>query len=122
MLHFIPTRITTSVGRIASAYLLFLHIFHVSRKIAVDLLSHQSQWNHLILIVSIFLGGKKDVFQFRGYKLAVAKPQTVLFFSQKCCEPFEFDNLPQFSQAPPFSFLDSTLSTHLLIIVSGWEL
>lgn len=106
------TLITAFVWRLASAYLLFLHIFHVSRKTAEDLLSHQSQWNHMILIVSIFLGGKKDIFLFRGSKVDAAHATDGFVFFQQWCKPFELDNLPQFSQAPLFFLLDSTSSTH----------
>lgn len=107
------TLITAFVWRIASAYLLFLHIFHVSRKTAEDLLSHQSQWNHLILIVPIFLGGKKRYISIYRFQSRCSPCYRQFCFSQKCCKPFELDNLPQFPQAPLFFLLDSTLSTHL---------
>ena len=50
---------------------------------------------------------------FRGSKVGVANATDSFIFFQQCCKPFEFDNLPQFSQAPLFILLDSTLSTHL---------
>lgn len=90
------TLITAFVWRIASAYLLFLHIFHVSRKTAEDLLSHQSQWNHLILIVPIFLGGKKDIFLFTGSKVDVAPATDSFAFPKNVANLLNWTTYPSF--------------------------